>query len=202
MALFDIVHIKLRQLLGTEPKTVRSARKRLRDIHAAYGGKNIEIVERLDSSGKVASFIANASSPEELVEDLSTAESEAIDADAAQLQYFFQAFLAKPLPHWTLAHLDEAFEAWHHSSDRGRFSPRVVMRITGAAFGNHCNVRLKTRWVAITDALGRDIAIRSPDGRITGFPFSTVQKRINANETGFFERVFALLRESFDECEI
>jgi Domain of unknown function (DUF3806) len=201
LALFDIIHIKLKQLIDAEPKTVRSARKRLQDIHTAYGGGKIEIVERFDSFGNTISFTASASAPEESVEDLLSSEFKAIEADAAQLQFLFQAFLGRSVPHWTLTDLDEAFEAWYRSVDRGRFSPGVVMRITGAAFGNHCNVQLETRWVAITDALGRDIAIRSPDGRVTGFPFSTVQKRIHSNETWFFGRVFAHLRESFDEHE-
>ncbi len=127
-------------------------------------------------------------------------ESEALNADARELPYLFQAFLGTLLHDWTLADLDRVFEAWHQSANRGRFSPHVVMRITGVAFGNYCNGHLQMRWVAITDALGRDLGVRSLDDRVTGFPFSTVQKRIDANETGFFVPVFEHLRESVAEA--
>ena len=126
-------------------------------------------------------------------------EVDQLNADASELQYFSQAFLGRILPDWTLADLDIAFEAWHQSMDRGRFSPPVVTRITGAAFGIYCNRSLEMRWLAITDVGGRDLVVRSQDDRVTGFPFSTVAKRIDDKETGFFVPVFNLLKQSVAE---
>jgi hypothetical protein len=200
LVIFDIIRRKLKQLAAGELRTARSARKRLRRIHAAYGFKNIEIKEQVGPLDEVKAFTASGAAIEEAVEDLSSVESEVVNADAAELQYLFQAFLGTILENWTVADLDRVFKAWHQSAHRGRFSPHVVMRITGAAFGNHCNAHLQMRWVAITDALGRDAAVRSLDNLVTGFPFSTVKKRIDANETGFFVPVFEHLRESIAEA--
>lgn len=70
-------------------------------------------------------FTANASAIEESVEDLSSVESEAVNADAGELQYLFQAFLGTTLKNWALADLDRVFEAWRQSAI-GDASPHTL----------------------------------------------------------------------------
>jgi hypothetical protein len=51
----------------------------------------------------------------------------------------------------------------------------------------------------ISDAADRQAAIRSPNNRVTGWPFSTVRKRIHAGESGFFVPVYESLSRSVEE---
>ena len=95
--------------------------------------------------------------------------------------------------------MDRAFSAWQLSADKGRFTSDKVVEITGAAFGEYCNQQLKTHWRLISDPVGRQAAIRSPNNRVTGWPFSTVRKRIHAGESGFFAPVYESLRRSVEE---
>jgi len=192
----DIIRRTLSKLGVGIPKTLSSARERLRVSQSKYGGEPPQIKPVLGPAGEVTAWTATVEATPESVETLSQTEVEQLNADASEIQYFFQAFLGRTLPDWTLADLDLAFEVWHQSTDRGRFSPQVVTRITGAAFGNYCNCSLDMRWLAITDLGGRDLAVRTQDDRVTGFPFSTVTKRIDDKETGFFVPVFNLLKQS------
>ena len=80
-----------------------------------------------------------------------------------------------------------------------RFTAETVVSIAGAAFGEYCNQQLKTRWLLISDPVGRQATIRSPNNRVTGWPFSIVRKRIHAGESGFFAPVYKSLRRSVEE---
>jgi hypothetical protein len=81
------------------------------------------------------------------------------------------------------------------ASDKGRFTSEKVVHITAAAFGEYCQ-HLKTRWLIVSDPAGRQLGIRSTDNRVTGWPHSTVRKRIAANEHQFFVAVYETLRRS------
>jgi hypothetical protein len=73
------------------------------------------------------------------------------------------------------------------------------VQITGAAFGEYLNQTLNTRWLIISDPAGRQLGIRSVNNRVTGWPHSTVRKRIDANEHQFFVTVYESLRRSIEE---
>jgi uncharacterized iron-regulated protein len=92
LALVDIIRRKLRQLGIGEPKTVRSARERLRKSYSAYGGQILEITEQLGSAGEVKVLTATVSAIEESVEHLSSAETDALEADARELPFFSRPF--------------------------------------------------------------------------------------------------------------
>ena len=79
-----------------------------------------------------------------------------------------QAFLGSSIQSWTLEDLDRTFSAWQLSQEKGRFTPEKVIEITGAAFGEYCNTHLQTRWLIISDAVGRQLAVRSPNNRVLG----------------------------------
>jgi hypothetical protein len=95
--------------------------------------------------------------------------------------------------------IDRTFSAWQVSGNKGRFTPEKVVQITGAAFGEYCNFHLNTRWLIISDPAGGQLAIRSPNNHVTGWPHTSVKKRIDAGEHNFFAIVYESLRRSVQE---
>jgi hypothetical protein len=182
-----------------EAPTVRTARRRLRDANAQYGTNNLEVRKVLGPNGEIQDLVGTRPAYPETVEEVPEDEVQWIRTQAAELRFVMQAFLGQNYPTWTLDDLDRAFEAWQQSKDQGRFTAETVVSITGAAFGEYCNQHLKTRWLIISDAAGREAAIRSPNNRVTGWPFSTVRKRVHARESGFFAPVYESLRRSVEE---
>ena len=181
-----------------EPST-RSARRRLRESNAVYGESNPRISRELGPDGQSKGLVSTINAYPETVEEPFEATLEEIRATAAELPYLMQAFLGQNIQSWTLEDLDRTFSAWQVSSDKGRFTPEKVVQITGAAFGEYCNLHLKTRWLLVSDPAGRQLAVRSPNNRVTGWPHSTVKKRIDAGEHDFFATVYESLRRSVQE---
>lgn len=182
-----------------EAPSTRSARRRLRESNAAYGETNPRIRHELGPDGQGKGLISTINPYPETVEEPFETTLEEIRATAAELPYLMQAFLGQNIQSWTMEDLDRTFSAWQVSADKGRFTPEKVVEITGAAFGEYCNLHLKTRWLVVSDPAGRQAAIRSPNNRVTGWPFSTVRKRVDANECDFFVPVFESLRRSVEE---
>jgi hypothetical protein len=182
-----------------EARATRSARRRLRKSNAAYGEGNAKIRRDIGPDGQRKGLISTINPYPETVEELFESTLNDLRAATAELPYLMQAFLGQNIPSWTLQDLDRTFSAWQLSADKGRFTEEKVVEITGAAFGEYCNLHLKTRWLIISDPAGRQAAIRSPNNRVTGWPFSTVRKRIKAGEHEFFASVYESLRRSVEE---
>jgi Domain of unknown function (DUF3806) len=182
-----------------EAPSTRTARRRLRDANAQFGASNLKVRKELGPDGQGQNLIATRPVYPEIIEDPSREELQRIRTHADDLRYFMQAFLGQNYPTWTLNDLDLAFSAWQRSVDKGRFTPDTVVAITGAAFGEYCNEHLKTRWLMISDPAGRQLAVRSTNNRVTGWPHSTVRKRIDAGEHEFFAAVYESLRRSVEE---
>ena len=182
-----------------ENASTRSARQRLRESNAAYGESNPHVRHELGKDGQCKGLISTIKPCPETTEEPSEATFKDIRAAAAELPYLMQAFLGQSLQSWGLEHLDRAFSAWQLSADKGRFTPAKVVEITGAAFGEYCNLHLNTRWLMVTDPAGRQLAIRSSNNRVTGWPHSTVKKRVDAGQHDFFATVYESLRRSVQE---
>jgi hypothetical protein len=171
----------------------------LRESNAAYGENNGQIRHELGADGQRKGLISTIKPYPETAVEPSEATLKDIRAAAAELPYLMQAFLGQSLQFGSLEHLDRTFSAWQLSADKGRFTQEKVVEITGAAFGEYCNLHLKTRWLMISDPAGRQLGVRSPNNRVTGWPHSTVKKRIDAGEHDFFAAVFETLRRSVEE---
>jgi hypothetical protein len=182
-----------------EASSTRSARRRLRESNAAYGETNPQIRHELGPDGQSKGLISTINPYPETVEELFESTLNDLRAEAAELPYLMQAFLGQNIRAWTLEDLDRTFSAWQVSADKGRFTPEKVVEITGAAFGEYCNLHLKTRWLIVSDPAGRQLAIRSPSNRVTGWPHTSVKKRIDAGEHEFFATVYESLRRSVKE---
>jgi hypothetical protein len=182
-----------------ENPSVRSARRRLRESNAAYDEANPQIRRELGPDGQRPELTSTIQPYPETVEDPSEETLKDIRAEAAELPYLMQAFLGQKMESWTPEDLDRTFSGWQRSAEKGRFTSEKVIQITGAAFGEYCNIHLQTRWLIVTDPAGRQLAIRSPNNRVTGWPHSTVKKRIDAGEHNFFANVYETLRRSVQE---
>jgi hypothetical protein len=182
-----------------EAPSTRSARRRLRVSNAAYGESNAQIRQEFGADGQRKGLISTIKPYPETAEEPSEATLDEIRAAAAEFPYLTQAFLGQNLQPSSPEQLDRAFGAWQLSADKGRFTPDKVVSIAGAAFGEYCNQHLKTRWLLVSDPAGRQLAVRSPNNRVTGWPHSTVKKRIDAGEHDFFAAVYESLRRSVEE---
>lgn len=189
----------IRRLLRLDSPTVGSAIVRLNKYHNIYASRGLEIKRLISRDGAVRAIQATHKAAPERSHTLSPKELFEVRRRGEEIKYFMQAFLGKAPLYWTLKDLDEAFRLWQQSVTRGRFSPPLVVAITGAAFGEYCNQHLGTRWVWVIDHVGKDAAIRSADNLLTSFPYSTVRKRIDDSEYGFFESVFCEMEKRIKE---
>jgi Domain of unknown function (DUF3806) len=80
--------------------------------------------------------------------------------------------------------LDVVFGRWMADCDQ-KESPQAVAEALAAAFGEHLVDREGFGWVVVTDSYGTEYAIRK--GETVAFPQSSVMKRIERNETEFFQ---------------
>jgi|HubBroStandDraft_5_1064220.scaffolds.fasta_scaffold00396_10 hypothetical protein len=185
-----------------EAAATRSARQRLRESNATYGESNAQIRHDIGADGQRKGLISTIKPYPETSEELSEEALTDIRTAAAELPYMMQAFLGQSPQACSPEQLDRTFSAWQLSQDKGRFTPQKVVEITGAAFGEYCNLHLKTRWLMVTDPAGRQLAIRSPNNRVTGWPHSTVKKRVDAGQHNFFATVYESLRRSVQEIYV
>ena len=102
------------------------------------------------------------------------------------------------------AELDVVFSRWFHEEGE-KEDGDLIANALGAAYGEWLIEECGFKWVFITDEHGSKHAIRHAVGEVTGFPRSSVQKRIEAREEGFFVNLHAgildQLRRSTEEDE-
>lgn len=95
---------------------------------------------------------------------------------------------------------DRAFRTWQGSNSL-RYSEAEVVQILGAYLGNKCNAELDMEWVVVKDQYGTNYGIRSKTHEVLGFPFSTVMKRIENDESDFLHGVFYALKRMIEDGE-
>ena len=98
--------------------------------------------------------------------------------------------------------LDVAFKNWKEKRSNSPFDEESVIFVVGAAFGEYCNKHLNMKWVVVDDEFGQELAIRFVEKVVYGYPFSTVEKRINTSESGFLVLTFHQLDHSSKQTNI
>jgi hypothetical protein len=180
-----------------EAASIRSARRRLRESSAAYGEGQPQIRKEVGSDGR-PELTATIKPHPETVEDPSEEMLKEIRDAAAELPYLMQAFLGQTFESWSLEDLDRTFSAWQRSPDKGRFTNEKVIQITGAAFGEYCNLRLKTRWRVVTDPIGTQLGIRTVNNGVKAWPHNMARRRVVAGEHESFASVYEILRRPIE----
>ena len=181
-----------------EDRSIRSARRRLRESNQAYGESQPQVRKEVAPNGRLE-LTATIKPYPETVQDPSEEVLQEIRAAAAELPYLMQAFLGQSVESWNPKDLDRTFSAWAGSPDKGRFTNEKVIQITGAAFGEYCNLHLNTRWRVVTDPIGTQLGIRTINNGVRAWPHSMVRKRVVAGEHEFFASVYETLRRPIEE---
>lgn len=180
--------------LGTP--TQKSAIKRQDE----YVGDRSVIERRSDTLrselGQIPAFVATVKPGEEAATPLSAEVLGAVLANAGRVENFLAAFATPDAPQSFLDQLDGAFANWTNAPDQLGYTNNDVIEITGAAFGRFCVETLDLRWVEVVDRYGRSIAVERDGGRVRGFPFDAVAKRIQSQEWGFFKPIYIALQDA------
>ena len=88
--------------------------------------------------------------------------------------------------------LDSTFIQWLDDENEEKFNPDAIAHGLGIVFGELLAKKLDMKWVKVRDEYGEEFAIRGQDN-LMSFPVSSVQKRIETEETGFFNHIFEML---------
>jgi len=146
-------------------------------------------------AGRAQSFVATIEPVPETVRAFDEDELAAIEENAAQVSILSRRYLEESFSQPTPKELDDIFNAWAHSTERGAVSDEEIVQILGAAFGKHCALALNMKWVVVTDSNGSAAAIQGITKDFRGFPFHSIWKRIRANEQDFFAPIFSTLEK-------
>ena len=164
-----------------------------------YLGDRTIIGQRFDTVrselGQAQVFVATVESDEETVTLLSAEQLASILAAASRVDDFLAVFVQPDASDFFLDRLDDAFTEWINAADPLGYSSDDVIEITGSAFGRFCVDTLDLHWVELVDRYGRSIAVQRDGGRVRGFPFNAVAKRIQSQERGFFKSIYIALED-------
>jgi hypothetical protein len=118
------------------------------------------------------------------IEQLTAGEQEWIVQQIAMAHEFVQRTLNKetdelPSPE----NLDQAFNAWLHSTSHDQSDANSVINCVGVAFGQHLVDSTSLEWVIATDEYGTELALYGLPGHgdILLYPQNFVAKRYEAN---------------------
>jgi len=144
--------------------------------------------------GKVEWKTSDGGSISRVVRDVSSGELQVLQSDA----HAAVAFLARYGPkdrgtEHPLELLDLAFAAWLLSEDPKKESADRVIHILGSAYGFYCIKHLGVRWAWTQDDHGLTIALVRENPTTVGYPFSSIQYRIEDRKTDFIYALYASL---------
>ena len=94
--------------------------------------------------------------------------------------------------------LDSVFNGWLNDKNNERFNSDSIANGLGVAFGELLSKELTMEWVKVNDEYGEEYGVRSQNN-FTSFPISSVYKRIDSGESGFFSDIFEMLKHSIEE---
>lgn len=133
-------------------------------------------------------------------QEIRAADREVIDAfstNAAQGVEFVASYLPG-VNEPSLKDFDDAFRIWQREK-RKRYSPDDVVEIMGAVLGTRLAADFDMEWVVVTDQYGTDYAVRSKEFEVLSFPFSSVMKRIEADQYDFMVGVYHAMKATLAE---
>lgn len=104
--------------------------------------------------------------------------------------------VTKPTP----KDVDEAFRRWQRDP-KPRHTEKQVVEMLGAWIGERLVADLQMEWVIVTDATGRDYAVRAKQKELMAFPFASVENRMERKENGFAEGLYYVVRQMVEGGE-
>lgn len=133
-------------------------------------------------------------------QEIRVADREVVNAfssNAAQGARFVAAYIPG-VKEPSLKDFDDAFRIWQREKIK-RYSSEDVVEIMGAVLGSRLAADLNMEWVVVTDQYGTDYAVRSKEFEVLSFPFSSVVKRIQANQYDFMVGVYHAVKATIAE---
>jgi hypothetical protein len=106
-------------------------------------------------------------------------------ADSLISKYHIDNYTDKYHP----AILDKVFISCLVDLDNNLIEEEIIINALGSAFGSYLINNLNGKWMIYEDKQGTDLAVKLDD-KIHAFPLSSVYKRIDTRETGFFESIY------------
>lgn len=89
--------------------------------------------------------------------------------------------------------LDFVFSKWLNDKSEEKFNSDSLANGLGVLFGELLSGKLKMHWVKVNDKQGVELGVRTSSNYIA-FPISSVFKRIETKEMGFFANIFEMLK--------
>lgn len=119
-----------------------------------------------------------------------------LDELAVKAKMFVATFLpgAGEVQTPTLKNCDEAFYRWQRA--KGRYTDKQVTAMLGAYLGNKLISDFQMEWVVVTDQYGTDYAVRAKKYEVMSFPFSSVSKRIEKNQSDVMVVVYEIVKHT------
>jgi hypothetical protein len=113
----------------------------------------------------------------------------------------FVATYVPGAPDPELQDYDRAFAAWLFD-DESEYSEDNVITVLGGYLGNKCVADFDMQWVSVTDEYGTDFAVRGKSFDLMAFPFSSVVKRIENDETEFLYQLYHVIQQTLTSGNI
>lgn len=145
------------------------------------------------SSGSVTTTVETVESVPQTIVAADKKEIAEIDELAAKAKMFVATFLpGASTP--TLKDCDEALYRWQRA--KGRYTDKQITSMLGAYLGNKLISDFQMEWVVVTDQNGTDYAVRAKKYEVMSFPFSSVSKRIEKNQSGVMVAVYEIVKHT------
>ena len=88
--------------------------------------------------------------------------------------------------------LDKIFIEWLKNPKD--YSDQEMVSSLGAAFGEYMVVHLDMEWQVIKDDYGTALGVHRTEPEWTGYPFDSIQKRVDSKETDFLVTIFDMAK--------
>lgn len=100
---------------------------------------------------------------------------------------------------FSLPLLEKIFAAWLIDQEKNKATETEISNILGAAFGKILTEKLGMEWVTLTDQVELERATIHRATKTMAYPVSSIRKRIETQEVGFFDPVFQAVKESIEK---
>ena len=159
------------------------------EIEGHYGG-TVEYTQTVEDAAA------------ETVRDLGEAELERIASEASRLRDWSERYPHEAVTpgQVSIPILDFLWNEWLDDERPDRPSGEEAIRVLGSAFGHLLTLELDMRWVEVTDQYGTAVGVRAGVGDVTGYPYSSVEKRVETGGRYFFGDIHSVLAAQIAEA--
>jgi hypothetical protein len=97
--------------------------------------------------------------------------------------------------------IDEVINKWRNDTSKDKKTPKEMIDIFGAAFGQGIVEELDCEWKLLSDQYGTDFTVINKKYVVNGFPFSTIQKVVTEDNPRSLNDIKLLLKNQIEQAE-